>query len=153
LFAIFSVSLVCVCDLLAPLPAPAKSFTTRARDGYNAARSRCTMMKLSIRNLAEDLTMAKLSEDQIAEKLKALPGWEYKNNAISKMFKFKEFLHGIEFVQKVAEIAEAADHHPDIAINYTRVTFSCSTHDAGGVTDKDFKLAQNIEIAFKDRDE
>ena len=97
--------------------------------------------------------MAKLSAEQIAEKLKALPGWEYKNNAISKTFKFQEFLHGIEFVQKVAEIAEGADHHPDITINYTRVTFSCSTHDAGGVTDKDFKLANNIEIAFKDRDE
>ena len=67
-----------------------------------------------------------------------------------KMFRFKEFLHGIEFVQKVAEIAEANDHHPDITINYTRVTFSCSTHDAGGVTEKDFKLADNIEIAFKD---
>jgi 4a-hydroxytetrahydrobiopterin dehydratase len=101
----------------------------------------------------EDPAMAKLSEEQIKEKLKALPGWEYKNNAISKTFKFKEFLHGIEFVQKVAEMAEAADHHPDITINYTRVTFSCSTHDAGGVTDKDFKLAQNIEIAFKDRGE
>jgi 4a-hydroxytetrahydrobiopterin dehydratase len=99
----------------------------------------------------ENLDMAKLSEDQIKQKLKALPGWESKNNAISKMFKFKEFLHGIEFVQKVAEIAEGADHHPDITINYTRVTFSCSTHDAGGVTDKDFKLAENIEIAFKDR--
>ncbi len=97
--------------------------------------------------------MPKLSADQIAEKLKALPGWESKNNAISKTFKFKEFLHGIEFVQKVAEIAEAADHHPDITISYTKVTFSCSTHSDGGVTDKDFKLAQNIEIAFKDRDE
>jgi 4a-hydroxytetrahydrobiopterin dehydratase len=96
--------------------------------------------------------MAKLSADQIAEKLKALPGWEYKQNAIAKMFRFKEYLHGIEFVKKVAEIAEAADHHPDILINYTRVTFSCSTHDAGGVTDKDFKLAHNIEIAFNDRD-
>jgi 4a-hydroxytetrahydrobiopterin dehydratase len=96
--------------------------------------------------------MAKLSADQINEKLKALSGWEYKDNAISKMFKFKEYLHGIEFVQKVAEIAEASDHHPDITINYTRVTFSCSTHDAGGVTDKDFKLAENIEIAFNDRD-
>ena len=95
--------------------------------------------------------MAKLSADQIKEKLKALPGWEYKDNAISKMFKFKEYLHGIEFVQKVAEIAEAADHHPDITINYTRVTFSNSTHDQGGVTDKDFKLAENIEIAFNDR--
>ena len=97
--------------------------------------------------------MAKLSADQIAEKVKALPGWEYKNNAISKTFKFKEFLHGIEFVQKVAEIAEGADHHPDILINYTRITFTCSTHSEGGVTDKDFKLANNIENAFKDRDE
>jgi len=97
--------------------------------------------------------MAKLSADEITRKLKALPGWEYKNNAISKMFKFKEFLHGIEFVQKVAEIAEAADHHPDITINYTRVTFTCSTHSESGVTDKDFKLAENIEIAFKDRGE
>jgi len=96
--------------------------------------------------------MAKLSADEITRKLKALPGWEYKNNAISKTFKFKEFLHGIEFVQKVAEIAEAADHHPDITINYTRVTFSCTTHDAGGVTDRDFKLADNIEIAFSARD-
>jgi len=96
--------------------------------------------------------MAKLSAEQIADKLKALPGWEYKNNAISKTFKFKEFLHGIEFVQKIAEMAEAADHHPDIAINYTRVTFTCSTHSDGGVTEKDFKLAQNIEIAFNDRD-
>jgi len=83
--------------------------------------------------------------------MKALPGWEYKNDAISKMFRFKKYLDGIEFVQKVAEIAEAADHHPDITINYTRVTFSCSTHDAGGVTDKDFKLADSIEIAFNDR--
>ena len=97
--------------------------------------------------------MAKLSADQIAEKLKALPGWEYKNNAISKTFKFKEFLQGIEFVQKIAEIAEAADHHPDITINYKSITFSCSTHDAGGVTEKDIKLAENIEIAFNDRDE
>jgi len=95
--------------------------------------------------------MAKLNPEQIAEKLNALPGWEYKNNAISKTFKFKEFLPGIEFVQKVAEIAEAADHHPDITINYTRVTFSCTTHDAGGVTDRDFKLADNIEIAFSAR--
>jgi 4a-hydroxytetrahydrobiopterin dehydratase len=97
--------------------------------------------------------MAKLSTEKIAEKLEALPGWKYKDDAISKMFKFKEFLHGIEFVQKVAEIAEGADHHPDITINYTRVTFLCSTHDAGGVTEKDIKLAENIEIAFKDLDE
>jgi 4a-hydroxytetrahydrobiopterin dehydratase len=108
---------------------------------------------LATRRHREDPAMAKLSAEQIAEKLKALPGWEYENNAISKMFKFKEFMSGIEFVNKVAEIAEGADHHPDIAINYTRVTFTCSTHSDGGVTDKDFKLAENIEIAFKDRSE
>src|ERR1039457_3440996 len=96
--------------------------------------------------------MAKLKPEQPAEKANARPARGDKNNAISKMFKFKEYLPGIEFVQKVAEIAEAAHHHPDITINYTRVTFSCSTHDAGGVTDKDFKLANNIEIAFNDRD-
>ncbi len=95
--------------------------------------------------------MAKLSDQQTVEKLKTLPGWEFKNNAISKTFKFEEFLTGIEFVQKVAEIAEGMDHHPDIAINYKKVTFSCTTHDSGGVTDKDFKLAENIEIAYTDR--
>jgi 4a-hydroxytetrahydrobiopterin dehydratase len=136
------------------------SITIALRDRYNAAvfsawRARDydeSVGRWTFRKLTEDSKMAKLSADEIAQKLKALPGWEYKDNAIVKMFRFKEFLHGIEFVQKVAEIAEAADHHPDIHINYTRVTFICSTHDAGGVTDKDFKLAENIEIAFKDRD-
>jgi 4a-hydroxytetrahydrobiopterin dehydratase len=94
--------------------------------------------------------MAKLTNEQIADKLKALPGWEYKNNAIVKQLKFKEFMDGIEFVNRIAEIAEAADHHPDIAINYTRVTFTCSTHSDGGVTEKDIKLATNIEAAFGD---
>jgi 4a-hydroxytetrahydrobiopterin dehydratase len=50
----------------------------------------------------------------------------------------------------VAEMAEAVDHHPDIAINYTRLTFSCSTHSEGGVTQKDIDLATNIESAFAD---
>ncbi|HUA33776.1 MAG TPA: 4a-hydroxytetrahydrobiopterin dehydratase [Candidatus Binataceae bacterium] len=94
--------------------------------------------------------MAKLSAEQIADKLKALPGWEYKNNALVKQIKFKEFMDGIEFVGRIAEIAEAADHHPDMTINYTRITFSCSTHTDGGVTDKDIKLATNIEAAYAD---
>src|SRR5258708_24288117 len=96
--------------------------------------------------------MAKLSADEIAQKLKSLPEWEYKDNAIIKMFRFKEFLHGIEFVQKVAEIAEAADHQPDIHINYTRVTFICTTHDAGGVNAKNFKQAEEINDVIKDSD-
>jgi len=89
--------------------------------------------------------MAMLSSDQIAVRLSSLAGWEFKDNAISKRFRFKDFMTGIAFVNRVAEIAEAADHHPDILINYTRITFSCSTHSEGGVTDKDFRLAESIE--------
>jgi 4a-hydroxytetrahydrobiopterin dehydratase len=95
--------------------------------------------------------MAKLSRDQIAENLKSLPGWEYKDdaNAITKLFRVKEFMDGIELVNRVAKRAQAADHHPDITINYTRLRFSCSTHDQGGVTEKDIKLATEIEKEFK----
>jgi 4a-hydroxytetrahydrobiopterin dehydratase len=93
--------------------------------------------------------MPALSHDQITQRLKPLAGWEFKDNAISKMFRFKDFMGGIAFVNRIAEIAEAADHHPDILISYTRITFSCSTHSDGGVTDKDFKLAESIESAFK----
>ncbi|HKD69023.1 MAG TPA: 4a-hydroxytetrahydrobiopterin dehydratase [Candidatus Binataceae bacterium] len=95
--------------------------------------------------------MAKLSQDRINQELKSLQGWEFKDNAISKLFRFKEFLEGIDFVNRVAPIAEAADHHPDIHINYTRVTFVCSTHTDGGVTEKDVKLAHDIEQAFAGR--
>jgi 4a-hydroxytetrahydrobiopterin dehydratase len=95
--------------------------------------------------------MAKLSSERINQELKSLSGWEFKDNAISKLFRFKEFMNGIGFVNRVAPIAEAADHHPDIHINYTRVTFVCSTHTDGGVTEKDIKLAYQIEEAFAAR--
>jgi 4a-hydroxytetrahydrobiopterin dehydratase len=91
--------------------------------------------------------MAKLSSDQIAQGLKSLPGWEFKDNSIAKLYRFKEFLDGIEFINQVARMAEAADHHPDIHVNYTRVTFVCSTHSDGGVSEKDLKLAGEIEQA------
>jgi 4a-hydroxytetrahydrobiopterin dehydratase len=93
--------------------------------------------------------MAKLEKAEIERRLGALPGWEFKDEAISKLYRFKEFMDGIKFLNRVAEMAEAADHHPDVKINYTRITFGCSTHDQGGVTEKDFKLASQIEGAFK----
>jgi 4a-hydroxytetrahydrobiopterin dehydratase len=95
--------------------------------------------------------MPKLSPDQITDQLKTLPGWEFKNNEISKLYRFKEFLQGIRFIDRIAELAESADHHPDIFVNYTRVTFTCSTHSEGGVTDKDFRLANQIEKEFAAR--
>jgi len=92
--------------------------------------------------------MPRLSDVQIGNELESLPGWEYKDNGLSKLFRFKEFLDGILFIDRVAEMAEAADHHPDIHINYTRVTFTCTTHSEGGVTEKDLRLAKEIEQAF-----
>jgi 4a-hydroxytetrahydrobiopterin dehydratase len=92
--------------------------------------------------------MAKLSPEQITEKLKTLPGWERKGEAIAKQYKFKEFMGGIRFLNRIAEAAEQMDHHPDVTINYNRITFTLSTHDQGGVTEKDIKLAEAIEREF-----
>jgi len=92
--------------------------------------------------------MPKLTDAEVTEKLKSLSGWQFKDNAISKLYRFKEFMEGIGFINRVAEMAEKADHHPDIHVNYTRVTFTCSTHSDGGVTAKDFALAEQIERAF-----
>lgn len=89
--------------------------------------------------------MAKLNDADVSENLKALPGWERHADSIRKLFRFKEFMDGIHFINRVAEKAEAADHHPDIAINYTRITMTCATHSEGGITDKDIKLAKEIE--------
>ena len=93
--------------------------------------------------------MAKLEQAEVERRMGALPGWELKDGAIRKLYRFKEFMDGIRFLNRVAEMAEAADHHPDVQINYTRVTFTCATHSEGGVTGKDFKLAAQIEDAFK----
>lgn len=93
--------------------------------------------------------MAKLDPEQISQRLGSLGGWEYRDNAISKRYKFREFMDAIRFINRIAETAEAMDHHPDITINYNRILFSCSTHSEGGVTEKDLKLAGEIENAFK----
>lgn len=92
--------------------------------------------------------MPKLTPEEIAARIKTLPGWQFADNAISKRYRFKSFMDGIRFVGRVAAIAEAADHHPDILINYRNLTFSCTTHDSGAVTAKDFALAAEIERAF-----
>lgn len=92
--------------------------------------------------------MATLSADQISEKLKGLEGWQHEGNAIAKLYRFKRFMDGIRFIDRIAEIAEAADHHPDISVNYTRIKFICTTHVAHAVTEKDFNLAEQIEREF-----
>ena len=93
--------------------------------------------------------MAKLPPEEIKNRLTGLAGWQLADNAIKKQFKFNDFMSAMAFVNRVADAAEAVDHHPDITINYTRVTMSLSTHSAGGITVKDFDLAQKIDLAAK----
>lgn len=89
--------------------------------------------------------MALLSQSEIDDQLKGLDGWERKDNQISKKFTNKDFVGALGFVTRVAVLAEKADHHPDILIEYKNVTLTLSTHSEGGLTEKDFKLAGEIE--------
>ena len=95
--------------------------------------------------------MPTLSPSEIEQRLKRLSGWKLEGNAIRKQFTFAGFPQAVAFVNALVPEAEAADHHPDIHVNYTRVTFICSTHTDGGVSDKDIKLAGEIEKAFAAR--
>ena len=88
---------------------------------------------------------AEMNIEEIKHQLEGLNEWNLNGNSIEKTFKFKNFLESINFVNKVAAIAEKENHHPDIEINYNKVTVSLSTHDEGGVTEKDFILAEKIE--------
>lgn len=71
--------------------------------------------------------------------------WTCKNNILSKTFEFCSYLDGIDFVNTIANIAEQENHHPDINIGYCKVTIFLTTHDAGELTDKDYKLAKIID--------
>jgi len=69
-------------------------------------------------------------------------GWSEVDDALEREFRFADFRAAIDFVNRVAEVADEANHHPDIAINYNRVTLRWSTHSAGGITDRDRELAE-----------
>ncbi len=86
-----------------------------------------------------------LNEAEVQGRLARLQGWQREGNAIRKQFKFGSFPDAVAFVSRLVPGAEAADHHPDITINYSRVTLSYSTHSEGGLTDKDFKGAEMAE--------
>ena len=90
-------------------------------------------------------SVASLSKDDLVQRLEKMAGWSYEQNALQKNYTFASFLPGIQFVNKIAEAAESAGHHPDITINYNVVSISLSTHSAGGVTERDFDLAGQID--------
>ena len=82
--------------------------------------------------------MSILSEQQVEQQLKKLQDWALEGRALRKQFTFNDFPAAVAFVNRLVPDAEAADHHPDIVINYRRVTLLYSTHSEGGLTQKDF---------------
>jgi 4a-hydroxytetrahydrobiopterin dehydratase len=89
--------------------------------------------------------MATLSQREAETRLRELEGWTLDSQAIRKQFVFRDFPEAVAFVQRLVPGAEAADHHPDVLINYKRVTLTYTTHAEGGLTDKDFAGAQMAE--------
>lgn len=89
--------------------------------------------------------MNTLSHQEIDRRLKALHGWTLVENAIRKQYTFEDFPAAVRFVTRIVPIAETADHHPDVLINYTRVTLTYSTHSEGGLTAKDFVGALAVD--------
>lgn len=87
----------------------------------------------------------KMGPEQIAAALAARPEWSESGGAIHRTFAFSNFVQAMDFVNKVAVAAEAANHHPDVLIRYNKVTMTLSTHDAGGITTKDFDLAAKMD--------
>lgn len=85
-----------------------------------------------------------LSDPEIETALHQLPGWKRNGKVIERVFQFGNFVRAIEFVNQIAEAAEAVNHHPDIIINYNKVTLALVSHDSGGVTQRDLKMASRI---------
>lgn len=86
-----------------------------------------------------------LSEPEIAEALRGLPGWARAGSAITRTFRFAGFPEAVAFVDRLVAPAEAAHHHPDLLVNHNKVHVTLTTHDAGGLTRKDFDLAKAIQ--------
>jgi len=86
-----------------------------------------------------------LSKEESDRRLKRLKGWRTDGSFLTKTFEFDEFMDGIGFIERVAKVAEGLNHHPDIHVRYTSVTFKLQTHSEGGVTEWDFELAKAID--------
>jgi 4a-hydroxytetrahydrobiopterin dehydratase len=91
------------------------------------------------------------SDAEIQGALAELPGWKRQGNALVKIFDLKGFKAAMAFAGTVGEMADRADHHPDILIQFHKVTLTLSTHDKGGITDRDLRLARQVEAAAKDQ--
>ena len=86
-----------------------------------------------------------MSSTEVKTALSTLPDWKKRGDSIRREFEFEDFAGAMRFVNRVAKLAEKANHHPDIDIRWNKVTLTLSTHDAGGLTQKDFDLAGQIQ--------
>ena len=86
-----------------------------------------------------------LTEEQLAAALAELPGWQQGDGCILKVFEFADFAAAMRFVHRAADLAEARNHHPEILIEYKRVTLSLHSHDVNGITKRDIGYAQAVE--------
>lgn len=89
--------------------------------------------------------MEKLDQKVIQQKLADLDGWYLEDEQICKKWQFRDFKEAMAFINRIAELAELHNHHPEIWNVYNQVKISYSTHDAGGITEKDFLLAKEID--------
>jgi 4a-hydroxytetrahydrobiopterin dehydratase len=96
--------------------------------------------------------MPKLTDDEVGAALGRLPGWSFDGSTIRKEFSFKGFTSAVGFAGRLVEPANAARHHPDLEIHYNRVVVTLSTHDEGGVTERDLALARTIEDVAESQD-
>lgn len=102
-----------------------------------------TIMELASRPVSMQNTV--LAKNAVEELMESIPAWSLGEHAIERELRFKTFWQAMEFVNKVANLADEADHHPAIFISYTLVQLTLTTHRAGGLTMKDFILAAKID--------
>jgi 4a-hydroxytetrahydrobiopterin dehydratase len=88
--------------------------------------------------------VAVLTDSEIQKALGSLPGWKRNGTAIQRIFEFPDFKAAMQFVNRIADAAEQANHHPDIDIRYNKVTMALVSHDSGGVTQRDVRMAEKI---------
>lgn len=89
----------------------------------------------------------KVSTETIKGWLATRKGWKRRGNRLTKEFQFEHFRDSIVFVNRIASIADHFNHHPDIDVRYSKVTVTLTTHDAGGITDRDLDVAEQIDFA------
>lgn len=87
----------------------------------------------------------RLDPSRLSERLRAVPEWEIEGDRLTRTFRFPDFMGAVGFVNRLAPLAESAGHHPDLEVGWGRVIVELTTHDAGGLTDRDFDLAEQID--------